>query len=216
MLYIIIYFVFRLLNQALIKFDKASKKVECGLCESVKLDCGNGGEELVRHLVDFHRIKNPSRTVFSLFNGTEFNYQTMRNSDKDIVREIPVQKQQVQTQQSSSSMLVVQRVRLNPGGANILERALTSGSSQLKMITNKCIVCQKIFQSSEEVQRHLLTEHVTTSGGKTQQTGQNNKSQRETETGEQLTIKQEDTETDNNPEYADHATEVEIDDEHFR
>ena len=72
--------MFRLVNQPLIKLDAASKKVECCLCESVKLDCGNGGEELVRHLVDFHKIKNPARTLFSLFNGSEFHYQTMTNS----------------------------------------------------------------------------------------------------------------------------------------
>ena len=73
---------------ALVKFDPATKKVECCLCDVVKLDCQNGGEELVRHLVDFHRIKNPSRSLFSLFNGTEFHYHTMTNSPTDIVSSV--------------------------------------------------------------------------------------------------------------------------------
>ena len=199
-----------MVNQPLIKLDAASKKVECCLCESVRLDCGNGGEELVRHLVDFHKIKNPARTLFSLFNGSEFHYQTMTNSLTEVIKE-----PQPQQRPGSSSMVVVQRVRLGSAGINLLERALTAGAPQIKVITNQCIVCHKGFESSEEVQRHLLTEHVTsTSSSSRAEENRARPEVREPEAGgSELTIKQEDTETDQ--AYADHATEVEIDDEHF-
>ena len=49
-------------------------EVECCFCDNLKIDCRNGGEELVRHLVINHRVKNPSRSLFSLFTGTEFHY----------------------------------------------------------------------------------------------------------------------------------------------
>ena len=195
------------MNQPLIKLDAASKKVECCLCESW-MTSSNGGEELVRHLVDFHKIKNPARTLFSLFNGSEFHYQTMANSLTEIVQE-----PQPQQKPTSSSMVVVQRVRLGTAGINILGRALTAaGSPQIKVITNQCIICHKDFESSEEVQRHLLTEHVTTSSSSSSSRARQEVTEPEAG-GLELTIKQEDTETDQ--AYADHETEVEIDDEHF-
>lgn len=131
---------------ALVKFDPATKKVECCLCDVVKLDCQNGGEELVRHLVDFHRIKNPSRSLFSLFNGTEFHYHTMTNSPTDIVSSVArvsPQLPQPPRPPQPRNMVLVQRMRLSSVPRSILQQALSCGAKQIKLLTAQCIICKK-------------------------------------------------------------------------
>ena len=202
----------------MLKYDSATMEVECCFCDNLKIDCRNGGEELVRHLVINHRIKNPSRSLFSLFTGTEFHYHTMANSAKDIVKEVTVS--QMGHNHSGvlapKNMVLVQRYRLGT-----LPRSL-GAASPVAVSSNQCIICKKNFQSSEEVQRHLLSEHIAS----------NKPTGAESELGKQageevadadaateidpLAIKQEDTEKDalvdtEMTEYDD----VEIDEEHF-
>ena len=130
------------------KIDE-EKKVECCLCDNFYIDCRNGGEELVRHLVDFHKIKHPSRSLFNIFNGTECRYTLMANEESDIVNVIP---------KTPTNMFVVQRVCI--GGSVLPNNKDSSSSNQVKIVNNKCIMCHKSFQSSEEVQHHLLSEHI--------------------------------------------------------
>ena len=70
--------VHRLVNLPLVTFHAATRKVECCLCDKPALDCRNGGEEWVRHMVECHRIKQPSRILFPLFTGTEFHYHNLQ------------------------------------------------------------------------------------------------------------------------------------------
>merc|ERR1719468_715798 len=154
--------VFRLLNSPMLKYDAATMEVECCFCDNVRIDCRNGGEELVRHLVIIHRVKNPSRSVFSLFRGTDFHYHTMANSAKDIVKEVTVSQMGLKQPGGSlapKNMVLVQRYRLGTLPRSLV--AVSGAASPVVVSSNQCIVCKKDFQSSEEVQRHLLSEHIT-------------------------------------------------------
>ena len=206
----------------MLKYDSVSMEVECCFCDNLKIDCRNGGEELVRHLVINHRVKNPSRSLFSLFTGTEFHYHTMANSAKDIVKEVTVSQMSPKHPPGSlapKNMVLVQRYRLGtvPRGLVAVSGAASPG---VVVSSNQCIICKKAFQSSEEVQRHLLSEHIATN--KPAGAGCDLDKQDEEEAAgavtelDPLAIKQEDTEKDavvdtEMTEYDD----VEIDEEHF-
>lgn len=197
--------ILKLVNTPLLKFCPQTKKVDCGLCGEMKknsFDCHNGGEEMVRHLVDFHRIKNPSRSLFNLFTGTQFHYHNLTNDPSDVVTDRSGSGVSVS---AGPNLMLVQRVLPR----NILEQALASGAKQIKIVNtikNQCILCKQQFASSEDVQRHLLSEHVTTSANKVTQ--DNSKADIEKDP---LAIKQEDAEQD-----ACHDDGgVEIDEEHF-
>ena len=162
-----------MMNLPLLRLDNVTKSVVCCLCDNIHFKYQNGGEELVRHLVKFHRVKNPSRTLFNLFDGSEFSYKTMAKDYGELVKEIP---------KTPTNRYYVQRVSIRGGNEQPddsvgseereaqLEEVVSSlnlGPAPLQRKTdsvNKCIVCQKSFSSSEEVQRHLLTDHV---GGNT-------------------------------------------------
>ena len=133
----------------MLKYNSAAMEVECCFCDNLKIDCRNGGEELVRHLVINHRIKNPSRSLFSLFTGTEFHYHTMANSAKDIVKEVTVSQMSPKHPPGSlapKNMVLVQRYRLGtvPRGLVAVSGAASPG---VVMSSNQCIICQKNFQS---------------------------------------------------------------------
>ena len=215
--------VFRLLNSPMLKYDSATMEVECCFCENVRIDCRNGGEELVRHLVIIHRVKNPSRSVFSLFRGTDFHYHTMANSAKDIVKEVTVSQMGLKQPGGGSlapkNMVLVQRYRLGTLPRSLV--AVSGASPPVMVSSNQCIVCKKDFQSSEEVQRHLLSEHISASKpGEEAESDPGKQNEEEAEAAvtelDPLAIKQEDTEKDavvdtEMTEYDD----VEIDEEHF-
>ena len=206
----------------MLKYDSVSMEVECCFCDNLKIDCRNGGEELVRHLVINHRIKNPSRSLFSLFTGTEFHYHTMANSAKDIVKEVTVSQMSPKLPSGSiapKNMVLVQRYRLGTVPRGLVAVSGTA-SPGVVVSSNQCIICKKAFQSSEEVQRHLLSEHIATN--KPAGAGCDLDKQDEEEAAgavtelDPLAIKQEDTEKDavvdtEMTEYDD----VEIDEEHF-
>ena len=144
----------------MLKYDSATMEVECCFCDNLKIDCRNGGEELVRHLVIIHRIKNPSGSLFSLFTGTEFHYHTMANSAKDIVKEVTVSQMGPKLPGAlvPKNIMLVQRYRLGTLPRSVV--AVSGAASPVAVSSNQCIVCKKDFLSSEEVQRHLLTEHI--------------------------------------------------------
>ena len=206
----------------MLKYDSVSMEVECCFCDNLKIDCRNGGEELVRHLVINHRVKNPSRSLFSLFTGTEFHYHTMANSAKDIVKEVTVSQMSPKHPPGSlapKNMVLVQRYRLGTVPRGLVAVSGTA-SPGVVVSSNQCIICKKAFQSSEEVQRHLLSEHIATN--KPAGAGCDLDKQDEEEAAgavtelDPLAIKQEDTEKDavvdtEMTEYDD----VEIDEEHF-
>ena len=104
----------------------------------------------MRHLVDFHHIKKPARTIFTMFDGTNFSYKNLRNSDKELLQEQSLQQQTVE----------IREIR-----KKIPKRKNNLASKQVKVKPNQCILCSKCFSSSEEVQRHLLTEHVNVRAG---------------------------------------------------
>ena len=202
----------------MLKYDSAAKEVECCFCDNLKIDCRNGGEELVRHLVINHRIKNPSRSLFNLFTGTEFHYHTMANSAKDIVKEVTVSQMGPNHPGvlAPKNMVLVQRYRLGT-----LPRRSLGAASTVAVSSNQCIICQKNFQSSEEVQRHLLSEHIASNkpAGAESELGKQDDGEEVADSATEidpLAIKQEDTEKDafvdtEMTEYDD----VEIDEEHF-
>ena len=202
----------------MLKYDSAAMEVECCFCDNLKIDCRNGGEELVRHLVINHRIKNPSRSLFSLFTGTEFHYHTMANSAKDIVKEVTVSQMGPNHPGvlAPKNMVLVQRYRLGT-----LPRRSLGAASTVAVSSNQCIICQKNFQSSEEVQRHLLSEHIASNkpAGAESELGKQDDGEEVADSATEidpLAIKQEDTEKDafvdtEKNEYDD----VEIDEEHF-
>ena len=202
----------------MLKYDSAAMEVECCFCDNLKIDCRNGGEELVRHLVINHRIKNPSRSLFSLFTGTEFHYHTMANSAKDIVKEVTVSQMGPNHPGvlAPKNMVLVQRYRLGT-----LPRRSLGAASTVAVSSNQCIICQKNFQSSEEVQRHLLSEHIASNkpAGAESELGKQDDGEEVADSATEidpLAIKQEDTEKDafvdtEMTEYDD----VEIDEEHF-
>ena len=197
-------------------------EVECCFCDNLKIDCRNGGEELVRHLVINHRVKNPSRSLFSLFTGTEFHYHTMANSAKDIVKEVTVSQMSPKHPPGTlapKNMVLVQRYRLGTVPRGLVAVSGTA-SPGVVVSSNQCIICKKAFQSSEEVQRHLLSEHIATSkpvGSDSELAKQDEEEAAGAVTElDPLAIKQEDTEKDAvvDTEMTDYD-DVEIDEEHF-
>ena len=212
--------ILRLINRSLLSFDTITKKVDCGLCSSVNIDCRNGGEELIRHLVEAHKIKNPSRSLFHLFDGSSFHFHRLANSKSETEVSLP---QVIRTSNKKQT-----RLKIGPDG--ILN--IPTGAKQIRFVTpvntqNQCILCKKSFQSSEEVQVHLLAEHVTTSNKSVQksvvsvepsQTAKDrSESEDQIEDVDPLAIKQEDSEMDNTERNVvqDVDSEVEIDEEHF-
>ena len=206
----------------MLKYDSVSMEVECCFCDNLKIDCRNGGEELVRHLVINHRVKNPSRSLFSLFTGTEFHYHTMANSAKDIVKEVTVSQMNPKHPPGTlapKNMVLVQRYRLGTVPRGLVAVSGTA-SPGVVVSSNQCIICKKAFQSSEEVQRHLLSEHIATSkpvGSDSDLAKQDEEEAAGAVTElDPLAIKQEDTEKDAvvDTEMTDYD-DVEIDEEHF-
>jgi len=187
----------RLINFPLLTFDKSSSKVNCCLCDSVSFECFHGGEELVRHLVDFHHIKNPARTLFTMFDGTIFSYRNLRKSEDEIVQEQNIQRPEIREI----------RKKMPKRKNNLV-------SKQVKIRPNQCILCGKCFSSSEEVQRHLLTEHVNTRAGGSSTDCFHQK----TNTNEAVKVEADETivrdviaTIENNSE----ETDIEIDEEHY-
>eukprot|EP00090_Calanus_glacialis_P009775 TRINITY_DN18185_c0_g1_i1.p1 TRINITY_DN18185_c0_g1~~TRINITY_DN18185_c0_g1_i1.p1 ORF type:complete len:1354 (+),score=313.68 TRINITY_DN18185_c0_g1_i1:64-4125(+) len=203
--------ILRLINLPLIKFDKATQKVECCLCESSKFDCFHGGEEFVRHLMDFHHIKHPARIVFPMFDGKNFSYQSLKNSGDEI---------------SNEPVTAVQKSEKREIRKRIPKRKNNLAVKQPQVMSNQCILCAKGFSSSEEVQRHLLADHVNVGASGSNSSQQN--SNKEDALHDKETMKQESEtihlepvikiETDGDESIiSDNVEEIdiEIDEEHY-
>ena len=116
-------------------------------------------------------------------------------------------------------MVLVQRYRLGTVPRGLVAVSGTA-SPGVVVSSNQCIICKKAFQSSEEVQRHLLSEHIATSklvGSDSDLAKQDEEEAAGAVTElDPLAIKQEDTEKDAvvDTEMTDYD-DVEIDEEHF-
>jgi len=203
--------IHRLINQPLIKFEKNYQKVECNLCESSKFECLNGGEEFVRHLLDFHHIKHPSRIIFPLFNGKEFHYQSLKNDEDEVSHGL-------------DKMINIHKIEKREIRKKVPKRKNNLAVKQIKDMSNQCIMCGKGFPSSEDVQRHLLTNHINVDASGSDNTKQ--KSQiydikEESETNELNPIVKIETASDEttNKTYLENdivdETDIEIDEEHY-
>ena len=162
-------------------------------------------------MLDFHHIKNPSRIIFPLFNGTEFHYQSLKNSDDEV------------SQEPKINILKMEKREIRK---KIPKRKNNLAAKQIKVMSDQCILCGAIFSSSEDVQRHLLADHVNigASGSQLNFTNANTEdrddTKQETEARELEPLVKIETDCEGNLESCSEngnvdETDIEIDEEHY-
>ena len=165
---------------SLARIDRISERLDCLLCDGATFEGSGAGNAFVAHLTNGHHVSNPAKNFFPLFDGTEFSYRTLALSANETPRTdaslLQLSKAPHQLPQPSLQNIAhlpplpqpLPPVQQAPDPqrrvirVKSMKRKSTAPASTppLTSSSNACILCARSFTTSEEVQRHLLTEHM--------------------------------------------------------
>jgi hypothetical protein len=141
--------------------------IECRLCSPTvpPLGAADGGYTFLRHLSAVHGVPQPGRLVTRLLepDSGAFTYRRLRAEHEDLHHDPLVNLNPVAISGSGPDSGVSETAP--PAAASLSQELRTSGGEgktavALNTVSHLCIVCGRSFSSSEEVQCHLLVEHV--------------------------------------------------------
>jgi hypothetical protein len=135
--------------------------IECRLCSPTvpPLGAADGGYAFLRHLSGVHGVPQPGRLVTRLLepDSGAFTYRRLRAEHEDLHHDPLVNLNPVAISGSGPGVSETAAPRSQ-------ERRQSGGEGKtavaLNTVSHLCIVCSSSFSSSEEVQCHLLVEHV--------------------------------------------------------
>jgi hypothetical protein len=137
--------------------------IECRLCSPTvpPLGAADGGYAFLRHLSAVHGVPQPGRLVTRLLepDSGAFTYRRLRAEHEDLHHDPLVNLNPVAISGSGPDSGVSETA-----APRSQERRQSGGEGKtavaLNTVSHLCIVCGRSFSSSEEVQCHLLVEHV--------------------------------------------------------
>jgi hypothetical protein len=141
--------------------------IECRLCSPTvpPLGAADGGYTFLRHLSAVHGVPQPGRLVTRLLepDSGAFTYRRLRAEHEDLHHDPLVNLNPVAGTGTAAPDTGVLETAAPAAASRSLERR-KSGEGKtavaLNTVSHLCIVCGRSFSSSEEVQCHLLVEHV--------------------------------------------------------
>ena len=145
--------------------------IECRLCGSPDqrpLRTANGGHDFLQHLRHVHNVEHPGRLVTRLLEPEtgSFTYKRLRAEHEDLYHDPLVNLNPVVSTGGGATTSAGQaNERTNSvggggGGDAAATDELAKSATMLVAASHLCIVCGQSFASSEEVQCHLIVEHV--------------------------------------------------------
>jgi hypothetical protein len=143
--------------------------IECRLCSPTvpPLGAADGGYAFLRHLSAVHGVPQPGRLVNRLLepDSGAFTYRRLRAEHEDLHHDPLVNLNPVAgTGTAVPDSGLSETAAPAAASPRSQERRKSGGEGKtavaLNTVSHLCIVCGRSFSSSEEVQCHLLVEHV--------------------------------------------------------
>jgi hypothetical protein len=142
--------------------------IECRLCSPSMppLGAADGGYAFLRHLSAVHGMPQPGRLVTRLLepDSGAFTYRRLRAEHEDLHHDPLVNLNPVAGTGTAAPDGGVSETAPPSSASRSQERRTSGGEGKttvaLNTVSHLCIVCGRSFSSSEEVQCHLLVEHV--------------------------------------------------------